>query len=408
MGERTVTMGRGTRRRGRLRRSVATGVGVALLAGVAVIGAPAPAGAVTCPTLRVPPANDNYNFSQVFGQNTNLASGNTCYATAESGEPGHAGQAAAKSIWFSLQPKYKSAGRIYISTAGSNFDTRLGVYDTGHIVVSDLSEIASNDDVSTANRTSRVEIVSAFGRSFNVAVDGYIRGQAEYGTVIVSWGYLLTPFTSVADMVGDLTEIYLRRTPTTAEVAAAQNDYASGRGWTPAQLAQRLVNADPGMERNRSIARLYTAVLGRLPDTGGLEYWIGVRSSGQSLQEIARRMTASAEFRNTYGSLNNGQFVDLVYQNVLGRQPDASGRAYWVGRLNGGYARSALMIGFSESPEFKTGSRRLMDLSVMYRLGHVSITSSQITVQAAGPAPTTDIWAFMAETPGYRAYVATL
>ncbi len=387
------------------RRAAALVVGGVVVGGVAIAGS-APAGAA-CGV----PANDGYNHAQVIGQGTMLATGTNCGASAETGEPGHAGQAAKASIWFSLQPTHRSAGRIYIATAGSDFDTRLGVYDSGHILVSDLIEVASNDDVAPpSNRTSRVEIFNAAYRPLNVAVDGYtsFTGITAVGNVIVSWGYMLTPFTSVADMVGDLTEIYLRRTPTTSEMAAAQADYASGRGWSPAQLAQRLVNADAGMERNRSIARLYTAVLGRLPDAGGLEYWVGQRVAGVSLQEIARRMTGSSEFVTTYGSLSNAAFVDLVYQNVLGRQPDAAGRSYWVGRLNGGFARSAMMIGFSESPEFKTSSRRLMDTAVMYRLGHANVSSNQIRILAAGPAPITDMWAFLAEDSGYRAYVATL
>ena len=127
------------------------------------------------------------------------------------------------------------------------------------------------------------------------------------------------------------------------------------------------------------------------------------------LQEIARRMTGSSEFVGTYGNLNNTQFVNLVYENVLGRPASTADRTYWVGRLNAGYARSAMMIGFSESPEFKTSSRRLMDVAVMYRLGHVSgVSASQLEIIAAGPASTTDLWALMAENAGYKTYVASL
>jgi hypothetical protein len=40
-----------------------------------------------------------------------------------------------------------------------------------------------------------------------------------------------------------------------------------------------------------------------------------------------------------------------VYSNVLGRSPDQGGLSYWVAKLRGGMARGALMASFSESAE---------------------------------------------------------
>lgn len=55
-----------------------------------------------------------------------------------------------------------------------------------------------------------------------------------------------------------------------------------------------------------------------------------------------------------YGGLDNGQFVDLVYQNVLGRAPEPGGRAFWTGQLNSGsMTRGEVMRGFSESNEYR-------------------------------------------------------
>ena len=65
-------------------------------------------------------------------------------------------------------------------------------------------------------------------------------------------------------------------------------------------------------------------------------------------------MASSSEFIDRYGSLSNSQYVDLVYQNVLGRAPDSSGRKHWVDGLTAGRnSRGGVMIGFSESPEFR-------------------------------------------------------
>jgi hypothetical protein len=78
---------------------------------------------------------------------------------------------------------------------------------------------------------------------------------------------------------------------------------------------------------------------------------------GVSLKRIADLMVGAPEFQTEYGSLNNTQFVNLVYDNVLERTPTAGETAYWVGELNSGArSRGQVMVGFSESPEFKTAT----------------------------------------------------
>ncbi|MEZ5225840.1 MAG: DUF4214 domain-containing protein [Acidimicrobiales bacterium] len=60
----------------------------------------------------------------------------------------------------------------------------------------------------------------------------------------------------------------------------------------------------------------------------------------------------SDEFVQTYGRLDNREFVRLVYRNVMDRDPDPAGWDHWTSSLNGGYSRGAVMIAFSESEEF--------------------------------------------------------
>lgn len=100
------------------------------------------------------------------------------------------------------------------------------------------------------------------------------------------------------------------------------------------------------------LGRLYEAYFEREPDASGLAFWQGQRGAGTSLVEISDVFAASAEFTDEYGSLTDSQFVELVYQNVLGRPADAAGLAYWVGQLAAGVGRGAAMTGFSESAEY--------------------------------------------------------
>ena len=80
----------------------------------------------------------------------------------------------------------------------------------------------------------------------------------------------------------------------------------------------------------------------------------GQYRAGIPLELIAQNFSNSPEFTNRYGALTNEQYVDLVYQNVLGRAPDAGGRDYYLERLaDGRLTRGQMMIGFSESAEFE-------------------------------------------------------
>ncbi|MEZ5342892.1 MAG: DUF4214 domain-containing protein [Acidimicrobiales bacterium] len=100
------------------------------------------------------------------------------------------------------------------------------------------------------------------------------------------------------------------------------------------------------------IYRLYLAFFLRFPDAGGMDFWTDMRIGGTSLDAISGEFVNSAEFQARYGSLSNEEFVQLVYENVLGREPDAAGRDYWTSLLNNGRSRGSVMTGFSESVEF--------------------------------------------------------
>lgn len=104
------------------------------------------------------------------------------------------------------------------------------------------------------------------------------------------------------------------------------------------------------------VMRLYLAYFLRLPDQAGLEHWLGTARAGTPLAAISQAFSESNEFTDRYGQVSDGGFVDQVYRNVLGREADSGGRAYWADRLANGTTRGELMVGFSESPEFVTGS----------------------------------------------------
>lgn len=106
-----------------------------------------------------------------------------------------------------------------------------------------------------------------------------------------------------------------------------------------------------------SVTRLYRAYFLRAPDPTGLPFWVD-RCNRQvsSLVDVSDAFAGSPEFNLRYGALDNAAFVALVYKNVLNRAPDAAGLQASVDFLGRGARRGEVMLGFSESPEFKAKS----------------------------------------------------
>lgn len=116
------------------------------------------------------PPNDNFANATTILLGQTLAGTNTG-ATKEPGEPNHAGNAGGKSVWWNFQAL--GTGPFVVKTAGSNFDTLLGVY-TGSSVGA-LTAIASNDDF--GGLQSQVIFNAIAGTTYRIAVDGFNSGS---------------------------------------------------------------------------------------------------------------------------------------------------------------------------------------------------------------------------------------
>ena len=98
--------------------------------------------------------------------------------------------------------------------------------------------------------------------------------------------------------------------------------------------------------------RMYDSAFGRAPDSDGLNGWTTALQKGLSVADMASGFAASPEFVATYGPLNNQQFVEQLYRNVLDREGEAAGVADWTNALNTNtLSRGQVLAGFSESTE---------------------------------------------------------
>jgi hypothetical protein len=113
------------------------------------------------------PADNFADVVSIVGFGFNISTTNAT-ATQEPTEPLHARNPGGKSIWFEwLAP---ATGLASIDTAGSNYDSLLAIY-TGE-ELGDLVEIVSNNNVSGADPTSRVQFIATEGTLYLIAIDG--------------------------------------------------------------------------------------------------------------------------------------------------------------------------------------------------------------------------------------------
>lgn len=100
------------------------------------------------------------------------------------------------------------------------------------------------------------------------------------------------------------------------------------------------------------VTRLYDTVFDRAPDDAGMAFWTDALNAGTPLSTAAELFMRSPEFQAAYGTPDEGRFVTLLYNNVLGRAPDSEGLTFWVGSLQQNLAdRPGVVVSFSESPE---------------------------------------------------------
>jgi len=105
-----------------------------------------------------------------------------------------------------------------------------------------------------------------------------------------------------------------------------------------------------GMMQRAFVARLYRTVLGREPDAAGLSLWTNELLNGATGAQIVYNFVFSREMYNR--NLGSEQFVEVLYNAMLGRSPDAGGRAHWINQLQIGVSRYNVFVGFVNTNEF--------------------------------------------------------
>jgi PKD repeat protein len=216
------------------------------------------------------------------------------------------------------------------------------------------------------------------------------------------------PFANWTGLVKQQHLDVLGRVPTSSESSSWVAKLTAGTS-TAADLVHSLRRSTDNQANVDATARLYKALLGRTPDKSGLTFWIGRRRAGTwTLVRMADNFAGSTEFKRKYGTLTNRQYVTRIYTDVLGRAADPSGVDYWTRQLDlKRRTRGSVMVGFSESNEYKTKQAEATDGSIAYlfllgRTPTADELQAWVTDQKAGTTHQ-DLLAELLASAAYRA-----
>ena len=116
-------------------------------------------------------------------------------------------------------------------------------------------------------------------------------------------------------------------------------------------------------------------LLGRLPDSSGLATFVGLLNAGVSRTQVATDLVSSTEYR--------GDLVNAFFEHFLGRPAEAGGLATFVGLLNAGATDTQVISDLVGSQEFfneaGTTNTGFVDLAYQRILGRVADPSGVST-----------------------------
>jgi hypothetical protein len=106
-----------------------------------------------------------------------------------------------------------------------------------------------------------------------------------------------------------------------------------------------------GEHHRHVVTSAYQRFLRRAPDSEGLAWWSTRLGDTRAAVSLWAGLAGSVEYLATRGGGTDDGFVRALYDDVLGREPDAGGLAHWVARLDAGATRTSVARSVVGSPE---------------------------------------------------------
>lgn len=115
--------------------------------------------------------------------------------------------------------------------------------------------------------------------------------------------------------------------------------------------------------------RLLEAVLQQAPSKSSVGAWMAKLDQGLALEAMAAQLLSDSEGLLSLQAAQNQpqQFVQALYQQILGRSPDEEGFNWWLRMLEDrAYAAPSLLIAFTESLENQIEALALIGSGIAY------------------------------------------
>jgi hypothetical protein len=151
---------------------------------------------------------------------------------------------------------------------------------------------------------------------------GGITGYASGGAV----GYAAGGTADGQD-IASVYEAYLGRTPSDSEIKSWQDTGA------PFEAISKSIRNSPEAatfsaaptNAEKIVTSLYQDQLGRAPDAEGLKNWASALQSGSSIADVSKAINQSLEGQNF-----DTQYITSLYRQNLQRNPEQAGYQYWL------------------------------------------------------------------------------
>lgn len=178
---------------------------------------------------------------------------------------------------------------------------------------------------------------------------------------------------------------------------------------TPPQLVDQFAQSGELQRSFGTVTRSFLGYLGRPPDPSGMAYWVGKLRAGRSVAWVNASLAASPEFERRQAGLSEAGFVTDLYEDLLARTPDAGGLAYWTGKLAAGTSRASVVGSFVAQPETIRATAPQVAATIGYvgLLGRTPTASERDAAVAAMRAggPATDLYGAILGSAEYEARI---
>jgi hypothetical protein len=200
------------------------------------------------------------------------------------------------------------------------------------------------------------------------AASGGIAGYASGGVI----GYAEGGDTGAKD-IARVYETYLGRTPSASEIKSWQDTGASfetiSQGIRKSEEASAFVADKKNAEK--IVSTLYEDQLGRKPDADGLKFWSESLASGTPLQEISQGINQSLEGQNF-----DTQYITSLYRQNLARNPEQAGFQWWKSMAqDAGYTPKELEAILKQSATVEQAGRNIVPGTVFTEMELAALES---------------------------------